>query len=52
MFFILFIAIVVIMYIGTFKDNFTKEKIDKVTPVLAISMAAILFMSIVLNLLN
>lgn len=37
MFFLLYIVIIVIMYVVTFKENFTEEKIQKVTPVLAIA---------------
>ena len=36
MFFLLYIVIIVIMYVVTFKENFTEEKIQKVTPVLSI----------------
>lgn len=36
MFFLLYIVIIVIMYVVTFKENFTEEKIQKVTPVLVI----------------
>lgn len=32
MYFLLFISIVIVVYISAFKDNFTQEHIDKVTP--------------------
>lgn len=45
MFFLLYLVIITIMYVVTFKENFTEEKIHKVTPVLAIvgAVAGILF---------
>lgn len=36
MFFLLYIVVITIMYVATFKENFTEEKIQKVTPVLAL----------------
>lgn len=34
MYFLLFLVILVVAYITSFKDNFTQENIEKVTPVL------------------
>lgn len=36
MYFLLFLAIVSVVYVAAFNDNFTKEHIDKVTPFLVL----------------
>lgn len=36
MFLLLYLVVITIMYVVTFKENFTEEKIQKVTPALAI----------------
>jgi len=36
MYILLFLIIVIIIYVSSFKDNFTTEHIDKVKPVLII----------------
>ena len=45
MFFILYLVILAVMYVITFKENFTEEKIQKVAPALTIVgvLALILF---------
>jgi len=34
MYFLLFLVIIIVCYVKSFKENFTTEKIEKVTPVL------------------
>lgn len=46
MYFLIFIAIICVVYVRAFKDNFTKENIDKVTPVLVIVCVISLLLSI------
>lgn len=36
MYFLVYLTVLCIIYVNAFKDNFTEEHIDKVTPVLAI----------------
>lgn len=46
MYILLFLTILVIVYVVSFKDNFTQENIEKVTPVLVVSMVFIIFISV------
>lgn len=46
MYILLFLAILIIVYVASFKDNFTQENIEKVTPVLAIIVIFIVVISI------
>lgn len=34
MYFLIYIGVICVIYVNAFKDNFTKEHIDKVTPLL------------------
>lgn len=36
MYFLLYIAIIMVIYVGSFKDNFKEEHIQKVAPVLSV----------------
>lgn len=51
MYFLLFLLVLVIVYINSFKDNFDKENIAKVTPILFAVTFAIVILSIVSALL-
>lgn len=46
MYILLFLAILVVVYVTSFKDNFTQANIEKVTPVLVVSVLFIVFISI------
>lgn len=39
MYVLLFLALVVVVYIASFKENFTQEKLDKIVPIFAIGTA-------------
>lgn len=46
MYILLFFVILIITYIVSFKDNFTQENIEKVTPVLMLIAIFVVFISI------
>lgn len=46
MYILLFFVILIISYIVSFKDNFTQENIEKVTPVLMLIAIFVVFISI------
>lgn len=46
MYILLFFVILIIAYIVSFKDNFTQENIEKVTPVLMLIAIFVVFISI------
>jgi heme A synthase len=50
MFFLMYIVALVIVYVVTFKDNFTKENIDKVAPILYVTAGAIFVLGILSSL--
>ena len=52
MYIFLFLIIVIIVYVMSFKDNFTKEHIDKVTPVLIIGAVISLVLCILASILK
>ena len=52
MYIILFIAIVAIVYIKSFKDNFTQETIDKVAPILLIIAGITLVFMLLISVLS
>lgn len=47
MYFLLFFAILILIYIGSFKDSFTQENITKLTPILFASVAIVVILSII-----
>ena len=51
MYFLLFLVLATIVYIESFKDNFTKENIEKVTPIIASTTGLILIFCIVYSIL-
>lgn len=52
MYILLFLAITVIVYIRSFKENFNNELIDKVTPILMLVTGVILLLMLVSNILS
>jgi hypothetical protein len=46
MYVLLFFIILVVVYISSFKDSFTQENIEKVTPVLVIVTLFIVILSV------
>lgn len=46
MYILLFFVVLIIAYIVSFKDNFTQENIEKVTPVLMLIAIFVVFISI------
>lgn len=46
MYILLFFVILIIAYIVSFKDNFTQENIEKVTPVLMLVAIFVVFISV------
>lgn len=52
MYFLMFIVVFVVIYVQSFKDNFTKEHIDKVVPILALVGIVSLSLCILVSLLS
>ena len=50
MYFLIFIALFIIVYVSSFKDSFDKAKIDKVVPVLIIIGIISLLLTVVSSL--
>lgn len=48
MYFLMFFVILIALYIFTFKENFTQEKLDKIVPIIVIG----LILSIVITILG
>jgi uncharacterized membrane protein len=46
MYILLFFVVLIIVYIVSFKDNFTQENIEKVTPVLMLVAIFVVFISV------
>ena len=46
MYILLFFVVLTIVYITSFKDNFTQENIEKVTPVLVLVAIFVVFISV------
>ena len=46
MYILFFLAILIIVYVASFKDNFTQENIEKVTPVLMLVAIFVVFISV------
>lgn len=46
MYVLLFIVTLIVVYITSFKDNFTQENIEKVTPVLVMVLFFVVLISI------
>ena len=47
MFFLLALVAIVVIYVSTFKENFTQEKIDKVAPILVVGALIIAVLTII-----
>lgn len=46
MYILLFLVILILVYVKSFKDNFTQENIEKVTPVLVLVVLFVLVIGI------
>lgn len=49
MYFLLFIATLMIIYIVSFKDSFTQEHIQKVAPVIALVSAVFFILAVIVS---
>lgn len=52
MFFLLYIIIMIVIYISSFKENFTTEKIEKITPIMLFTLIIIVVLCIVSSLVK
>lgn len=50
MYFLLFFVVVVVIYISSFKDDFTKEHMDKVTPAIILLTVFVVVITILSSL--
>lgn len=52
MYFLFFIIVFTIVYIKSFKDNFTAETIDKVTPIILLVSLVVVALGIISSILG
>lgn len=52
MYFLLFITLICVVYIKTFKQSFNEEQIQKVTPILMLVLLLVLALAILTSILN
>lgn len=52
MYFLFFIIVFIIVYIKSFKDNFTAETIDKVTPIILLVSLVVVALGIISSILG
>lgn len=52
MYFLLFLCVLCVIYINTFKDDFTKEKIDKVAPIITLTVVIVMALCILTSVMT